>query len=31
LEAQVVDVADGIAYNIHDLEDGYRSGILRLR
>jgi len=30
LEAQVVDIADGIAYNIHDLEDGYRSGILNI-
>ena len=30
LEAQVVDLADGIAYNIHDLEDGYRSGILNI-
>jgi len=30
LEAQIVDIADSIAYNIHDLEDGYRSGILSL-
>jgi dGTPase len=28
LEAQLVDVADGIAYNSHDLDDGIRSGIL---
>ena len=30
LEAQIVDISDSIAYNIHDLEDGYRSGILTL-
>jgi len=28
LEAQIVDISDSIAYNIHDLEDGYRSAIL---
>jgi len=30
LEAQIVDISDSIAYNIHDLEDGYRSAILPL-
>ena len=30
LEAQVVDCADGIAYNAHDLDDGITSGLLNL-
>ncbi len=29
LEAQVIDPADEIAYNAADLDDGYRSGVLR--
>ncbi len=29
LEAQVIDLADEIAYNAADLDDGYRSGLLR--
>ncbi len=30
LEADVVDVADSIAYNCHDLDDGLRAGLLDL-
>ena len=29
LEAQVIDLADEIAYNAADLDDGYRSGLLK--
>ena len=28
LEAQIANLADEIAYNAHDLDDGLRSGIL---
>ncbi len=28
IEAQIVDMADGIAYNSHDLDDGVHAGIL---
>jgi dGTPase len=30
LEAQLVNIADEIAYNAHDIDDGYRSGLLTL-
>src|SRR5205085_7920074 len=30
LEAQIVDVCDGIAYNNHDIDDGLASGLLTL-
>lgn len=30
LEAQLADIADSIAYNNHDVEDGVRSGILEI-
>ncbi len=31
LEAQIIDVADEIAYNNHDLDDGLRSGYLNIK
>ena len=30
LEAQIADVADAIAYNNHDVDDGFRAGLLSL-
>ena len=30
LEAQIANIADAIAYNNHDVDDGYRSGLLTL-
>jgi dGTPase len=30
LEAQIANVADAIAYNNHDVDDGYRAGLIRL-
>ncbi len=30
LEAQLVDLCDGIAYNSHDIDDGLQSGLLKL-
>ena len=31
LEAQIVDMADSIAYNNHDVDDGVRAGLIGLR
>ena len=31
LEAQLADLADAIAYNHHDIDDGYRAGLLSLK
>lgn len=30
LEAQLTDLADGIAYNSHDVDDGLRSGLIKI-
>jgi len=30
LEAQIVNIADAIAYNNHDVDDGYRAGLISL-
>ena len=30
LEAQIADICDAIAYNNHDVDDGYRAGLLSL-
>jgi dGTPase len=30
LEAQVADIADAVAYNNHDVDDGFRAGLLSL-
>jgi dGTPase len=30
LEAQIVNLADEMAYNAHDIDDGFRSGLLKL-
>ena len=31
LEAQLADISDAIAYNNHDVDDGYRAGLISLR